>query len=95
MTALLDVNVLVALFDPDHVAHARARSGPEHAFWPCDTTITDASVFDLTRITGHKQVTDVYLLALAVGRGGRFVTFDRRVPISAVAGATDEHLVVL
>jgi hypothetical protein len=46
-------------------------------------------------VHGPKQVTDVYLLALAVARGGRFVTFDRTVPISAVAGARGDQLVVL
>jgi hypothetical protein len=40
-------------------------------------------------------VTDIYLLALAVEHGGRFVTFDRSVPLSAAKGAGWEHLVVL
>ena len=35
------------------------------------------------------------LLALAVRHGGRFVTFDGRVPLDAVKGATPEHLLVL
>ena len=42
-----------------------------------------------------KQVTDLYLLALAVRRGGRFVTFDDHVPLSAVVGAAPESLYVL
>ncbi|MGH3947968.1 MAG: hypothetical protein ACRDSE_02430 [Pseudonocardiaceae bacterium] len=35
------------------------------------------------------------LLALAVRRSGRFVTFDRSVALSAVPGATAENLTVL
>lgn len=40
-------------------------------------------------------MTDIYLLALAVRHGGRFATFDGRVPLDAVTGAEPEHLVVL
>jgi predicted nucleic acid-binding protein len=47
------------------------------------------------RILGPGQITDVYLLALAVRHGGRLVTFDRGVPIAAVKGAKPEHLVSL
>ena len=40
-------------------------------------------------------MTDAYLLALAVRRQGRLVTLDRAVPLAAVPGATDHHLVRL
>lgn len=43
----------------------------------------------------HSQLTDLYLLALAVKYGGRLVTFDQRIPLSAVQGARVEHLVRL
>jgi hypothetical protein len=36
----------------------------------------------------HAQVTGVYLLALAVHRGGALATFDGRVPSSVVAGGS-------
>ncbi len=139
---LLDVNVLLALLDADHVDHtsawswfdggvgagwascaitengfvriisqprypgpiapsqavsllAGARGGGDHAFWPCDVSVLDATVVDATRVHGPRQLTDAYLLALAVAHGGRFVTFDRRLALSAVPGAEPEHLVVL
>jgi uncharacterized protein len=38
-------------------------------------------------------LTDLYLLALAVAHGGRLVTFDAQIPLSAVHGATAQHLV--
>ena len=44
---------------------------------------------------GHRQLTDLYLLALARARGGRLVTFDRSIPLRAVRGATSRHLVVV
>jgi hypothetical protein len=40
-------------------------------------------------------LTDAYLLALAVRRGGRLVTLDRSVPLAAVPGASERHLVSL
>lgn len=42
-----------------------------------------------------KQLTDLYLLGLAVKHQGCFVTFDQRIPLSAVQGAKPENLVVL
>jgi toxin-antitoxin system PIN domain toxin len=70
------------------------RSG-HHAFWPDDVSLLDDAVADAARIHGSRQVTDLYLLALAVAKGGRFVTLDGRVPLSAVRGAAPEHLVVI
>jgi uncharacterized protein len=140
--ALLDVNVLLALLDSDHVDHgrahdwldteigagwascamtengfvriisqprypspiapaaaidllARAAAGSHHEFWPCDVSVLDARLLDTSRLHGPRQVTDAYLLALAVRHGGRFVTFDKAVSLSAVAGAGDDHLTVL
>jgi predicted nucleic acid-binding protein len=49
----------------------------------------------LSRIHGARQLTDAYLLALAVRHGGQFVTFDPSVPKSAVRGASETHLIVL
>jgi hypothetical protein len=42
-----------------------------------------------------RHLTDLYLLALAVQRQGRLVSFDQRIPLSAVVGAGPQHLVVL
>ncbi len=142
MRALLDVNVLLALLDVDHVDHvasrrfldtqiadgwascaitqngfvrvisqprypspaapaqamerlARACSGSAHAFWACDISALDHTVVDRTRVHGPRQVTDAYLLALAVRHGGRFVTFDRSVVSTAVPSAAPENLLVL
>ena len=142
MRALLDVNVLIALLDADHVHHAgatdwltrnieagwascpltqngciRILSQPGymnplppaavaarlaeatraswHAFWPDGVSLLAAEVVDWNAVLGSRQVTDVYLLALAVRNGGRLVTFDRAIPLAAVPGAQSRHLVVL
>jgi toxin-antitoxin system PIN domain toxin len=142
MRALLDINVLLALFDADHIHHTLARdwlgahigagwascpitqngfvrivcqpaypkplppasaiallreatSMPHHAFWSDDASILDDARIDASRIHGPRQLTDVYLLALAQWHGGRFVTFDRGVPVGALRRAAARHLVVL
>lgn len=66
-----------------------------HEFWPCSVSLLDAARIDGTRVHGPRQVTDLYLLALAVEHSGRFVTFDRSIPLSAVPGASQENLTVL
>ncbi len=67
----------------------------DHAFWPDDISITDERIFDRGNILGPNQITDVYLLGLAVKNGGRLVTFDRGLPVKAVRGAEARHVVVL
>jgi toxin-antitoxin system PIN domain toxin len=73
----------------------RATSTPHHVFWPDDVSVLDTRLVDPQRIHGAKQLTDLYLLALAVDHGGRFVSFDGRIARSAVPGAGTEHLVLL
>jgi toxin-antitoxin system PIN domain toxin len=142
MRALLDVNVLVALFDGNHSLHGpairwfdengetgwascpitqngcvRVMSQPgypermpivnvverlrhatahrAHQFWPDDASLLDEKTIDATRVHGPNQLTDVYLLALAVAHGGRLVTLDQAIPLAAVRGAQKKHLVVI
>jgi uncharacterized protein len=72
-----------------------STSETRHEFWPDDLSLLDTGTVDHTRLLGPSQLTDVYLLALAVKHGGRFVTLDRRVPLAAVRGAQPENLVVV
>lgn len=74
---------------------AEACSHPAHEFWPADVDLLAPGVALWDRVLGQRQVTDVYLLALAVHRGGRLVTFDRRIDPAAVPGAQPQHLHVL
>ena len=143
MAALLDANVLVALFDPEHIHHEaahrwfernRARGWatcpltenalvrvvssplypgrrttvddatrrlevfcrqPDHTFWHDSVSFRDPSCIRSPSLQGHRQVTDAYLLALAVTNRGSLATFDRKIPIAAVVGALAEHLALL
>ncbi len=66
-----------------------------HQLWPDDISLLDAARFQHSLMHGHRQLTDLYLLGLAVKNNGRLVSFGLRVPTSAVLGATDQHLVIL
>jgi len=72
-----------------------ALSHSAHLFWPDDTSIADPQIVDGTRVHSARQITDTYLLALAVKHGGRLVTFDSGIALSAVKGAAARHLVTL
>jgi uncharacterized protein len=140
--ALLDVNVLIALLDADHIHHARAATwlseniaagwascaitqngcvrimsqpgypnalpaarvaqrlreatGTEfHQFVPDDLSLLDPRHFDTDQLLGHRQVTDAYLLGLAVGHRLRFVTFDAAVPLRVLRAAGSASVVQL
>jgi toxin-antitoxin system PIN domain toxin len=67
----------------------------DHAFWPDDVSVLDEQAIDFTRLHGHRQITDAYLLALAVRHSGALATFDAAVPLSAVRGAAKRHLLAL
>ncbi len=71
---------------------AAAAADPSHAFWPDDVSLVEPERVVWRHVLGPRQVTDVYLLALAVQHRGRFVTLDRGVSVSAVPGATARHL---
>jgi len=73
----------------------KAMAHASHEFWPADVNLLDGQALDWQKILGHRQITDTYLLAMAVRHQGRFVTFDRRISTTAVPGAQAEHLCVL
>lgn len=142
MRALLDVNVLIALLDAEHVHHAAARrwltkniafgwatcpitqngclrvmahpaypnqvaasavaqrlrdaaATDHHRFWPDNFSLLTPGSIDWDRAIGHKQITDLYLLALAATHGGRLVTFDTRVAHWAVPTASSSSYCVI
>lgn len=57
-----------------------------HVFWPDDISLLDTGHVDTAQVLTSVQVTDTYLLALAVSRGGKLATFDRRLSVKAVKG---------
>jgi uncharacterized protein len=68
---------------------------PFHHFWPDELSLLNADTFDHNKIHGPRQLTDLYLLGLAVKNQGCLVTLDGQIPLSAVKGAKKQHLAVL
>lgn len=62
-------------------------ASPGFVFWSDDISIRNPKLF--ASLSGSKNITDSYLLALAAQRGGRLVTFDRKLSTAAVAGGSD------
>jgi uncharacterized protein len=67
----------------------------DHEFWADDVSMLDETLVDFSRLHGHRQVADAYLLALAVRRGGAIASFDKALPVTAVRGAARKHLLAV
>lgn len=67
---------------------------PGHELWPDDASILDTAMIDHSRLLGPHQLTDVYLLALAVKHSGRLVTLDTAISVQAVKQARKEQLII-
>jgi predicted nucleic acid-binding protein len=69
-----------------------ARTG--HVFWSDDVNLLDGRYVDMGKLLTSGQITDTYLLALAVAHGGQLASLDRRLSVVAVHGGTDGlHLI--
>lgn len=67
---------------------------PGHEFWPDNVTLLDSQRIHGARLLDSAQVTDSYLLALAVAHGGQLATFDRNlIPDAVVNGMQSLHLI--
>ena len=73
----------------------RAVTDASHEFWSDSLSLLDKGRLRWNRVLTSRQITDAYLLALAVSHGARMVTFDRGIAIDAVPGAVDKSLVTL
>ena len=67
---------------------------PNAAFVPDDISIRDTGLFAATAGLTPRQLTDVYLLGLAVSKGAHFATLDGRIPAAAVRGGVDALCVI-
>lgn len=70
-------------------------SSGDHEFWPKKLSIRETAHFNPALIIGPRQITNLYLLALAAERVGRFVTFDEVLNLRAVPFAKRDHLCVI
>jgi toxin-antitoxin system PIN domain toxin len=72
-------------FSADHMTVAEAQGAlnslliqPQHQFWPDSLRLSEA-VERTGPIVSHRQITDAYLVALAIVNDGMVATFDRGV----------------
>jgi uncharacterized protein len=70
-------------FSPDALSLDQALSllrtnlnHPLHEFWPDSISVTQSLEHFAQHMGGYKQVTDTYLLSLAIRRKARLATFD-------------------
>lgn len=78
------------------LAQVRALcAAAQHRFWPDVVSLVQEGTLNPAHLLGHRQLTDAYLLALAVHHQGQFVTLDGAVPIQAVGGARAADVVRL
>lgn len=66
-----------------------------HHFWPDSLSLLQPGTLNTSHVLGHRQITDAYLLALAVHHRGRLVTLDGGLTVKAVQGAGPGHLLRL
>ena len=65
-----------------------------HEFWPDDISVTDALHINGANLLTAGQITDTYLLALAVKRKASLATLDRRLTALAVLrGGESLHVI--
>ena len=58
---------------------AANTAAKDHEFWPDEMPFAEAVVFAGVRLMGHQQVTDAYLLGLAIRQGGMLATLDKSI----------------
>jgi hypothetical protein len=71
---------------------ASLLSDPAHRFWADDISLADVGLFP--RLPASSQLTDLYLLALAVKHGGRLATFDAGLEAALVPGGARAYYVL-
>ncbi len=64
-----------------------------HTFWADAVRRVVGSDFDLTRLSGHRQIMDAHLVALCKQMNGRLVTFDQG--IATLAPEVDDVIELL
>ncbi|MFM7547376.1 MAG: TA system VapC family ribonuclease toxin [Cyanobacteriota bacterium] len=68
---------------------------PRHRFWPDGLSMLQDDSVAHDRLLESGQLTDAYLLALAVHHGGTLVTLDRRLRGDVVRGGAEALVLLL
>lgn len=68
---------------------------PAHRFWEDDISFIQAAGPFSERLVGHQQVSDAYLLGLAIHREGKLATLDRGVLTLLQEKSPDRERVII
>jgi toxin-antitoxin system PIN domain toxin len=74
---------------------AANTAAEDHVFWSADLAIASVCESVGARLVGHQQVTDCYLLAMAIGKGGRLATLDAGVVELTTPRSTERRAIEL
>ncbi|MCE0523150.1 MAG: hypothetical protein LV480_09595 [Methylacidiphilales bacterium] len=66
----------------------------EHSFWADDISLRDKDMWDGLKIMRASDLTDLYLLALAVKHKGKLASFDRQIPAHLIRGGREALLIL-
>lgn len=73
----------------------KAQENTRHTFLDQTISLLDSNKFEASKLVSHKQVTDLFLIGMAIHHDATLVTFDRNIPIHAAIGFKDRHLKVI
>jgi toxin-antitoxin system PIN domain toxin len=77
------------------ILRKQTADSPSHSFWQDSLSLAEVDLRLGSRIKGPNQITDAYLLAMAVHNKGRFVTFDYRTRSLAPDGSAEHDALVV
>lgn len=66
---------------------AQLCQAPGHHFWTEDISLLD--ILQPDALITHAQITDAYLLGLAVHKKGKLATLDQHLPVYAIRGGSE------
>ena len=74
---------------------AANTASKDHVFWPDELPLAEAVAVAGSRLLGHQQVTDAYLLGVVLRRGGMLATLDERITALAEPDSVQRRAVAL
>ena len=74
---------------------AEACQHPTHEFWPKTISLLTDGMIRRQNLLSPRQITDAYLLAIAVVNQGKFVGFDQHTNLRVISRATPTNLLVV
>jgi toxin-antitoxin system PIN domain toxin len=72
-----------------------AVDGTNHTYLDQTVSLLDANKFETTKLLSHKQITDLFLIGMAIQHNVKLLTFDRNISTHAAVGFNDRHLIVI